>query len=256
MKLFDKSDVKLINYLNKLENKIDIINANFNSIKQVECCDCKLNNNKLFVELKEFFDNKINEISTSNKIEDKIDMNELLGKYLYEINEILDKCLYENKMSIESSLEIKLFKLFNEKTNEIKKASSDDFNKCLIMSNQFINENKLFIRDNLLDFKSSLNEKDLKFRQDLQTLLLEFNLKNDVENIKKSVTQQVTESSENSKKLNNMSETINLFFYDNEIIKHQIMIEEDIRCYFNEIENIKMSLENIQKELHELFITV
>ena len=159
-------------------------------------------------------------------------------------------------------------------------------NTLLQNSTNKLNQSIVNIENKLTDYKNESKENDLSLRTDLQTFLvgLQTNILNSQNNLVKEIktlynenkselqtnilnsqTNLVKEiqSHNKSDKINdicNSLESINnnvkSFYYDNEIIKHQLMLEEDIQKYNDEIDNIRTLAVNAKNSIQETLINL
>lgn len=125
----------------------------------------------------------------------------------------------------------------------------NDFSEKLI-SNIYIKNN-----DNLQNLKIFFNENDQKLRSDLHSFIL---------GIKQEICKEINDlkihfdfnDTKDTKNIKDIKDTLTLvsnnvdgFFFDNETIKHQLQIEEDIRKYMDDIDAIKISINNINNDI-------
>jgi uncharacterized protein (DUF885 family) len=172
----------LLNKIQDLDNKIDIIYTKIydNDITFTGCCDCKVKELIIYKEIKEYFEDKFNDILTKfENIEKQDKLNSFLQNYK---NEILT-----NFETIISKLEV--IKTTTETTND----------------------NETYI----------------------------YKL---VENYDKITNQ-----------LNCISNKLDILYFENEIIKHQLSLEEDIRKYEQEINNMSNIINNTIDNINTTF---
>ena len=79
------------------------------------------------------------------------------------------------------------------------------------------------------------------------------------DNVNKSIqdlNDNVKDLNDNVKNLNEKVESISVkvndFYYENEIIKHQIMLEEELKYYETEVDNIKSIVVISKTEIEEM----
>lgn len=268
MSLFKKNNqlVELLNKLNKIENKMDILDNKFESLTFMDgCCDCRKRENKIYTDLQEYLDDKLlhikntlleginnhfpnksdNESDSSSDILDglenlelklKITVEEVYNKHRNELLETLQKCCetHANKNKTD------LFNLFNN-----------------------LNQNLVDLLNQLQgDIKNTLNEKDLSLRTDLQTFLV--GLQKDVNSTISSQTNNyVNHLSDINGKLTDhikeleglcqdVNKNVNNFYYENEIIKQQLLISEEIRKYSDEVEYLRNIASTTKQSLDDL----
>jgi hypothetical protein len=271
MSIFKKNTVllDLLNRLSHMENKIDVIDNKFESIRLLDgCCDCKNREAKLLNDLKEFLENKLLIFKDSllqsiqkNKEDEKEDnsttlkniIEETCNLHSVELNKTFEKCTSNNTL-----LNTNLFKSFENN---------------LGYTTQFLKnfKNESIETQNLKNIQDK--EHDLLLRTDLQTFLvgLQTNILNNQDKIYNNVKintadifnllqkllnyQNDNKTSDLLQNLYNLSENINdnvkSFYYDNEIIKHQIILEEDIQKYNDEIDNVRILAVNAKNSIQE-----
>lgn len=242
------SVLEVLNKFNSLENKIDTLNTKFETLTLLDgCCDCKKRETKIYTDLVEYLEVKFSKFkesileildqnSQSNENNQIDRVEELYIKHVSELNMIVQKCCQDHTTNRND-----MYKSFNTL------------------------ESKIFVLSDLL------NKKDFSLRTDLQTFLV--GLQNNIETVVKSETQKVQESFENSHKTtnntvydnitniessiteltsltNNINTNVKAFYFENELVKNQILIEEEIRMYSDEIDHIRL-LATQTKELVE-----
>lgn len=266
MSLFRKNTVllELVNKFNTMENKIDILNHKFESMTFLDgCCDCKTREVKLYNDIKDFLEDKLLNLKDTllNSIENKDELKNIIedvcNKHTQELHNILHKCTTLNPITKTDLL--CEFKNFEDKL-------------CTLTSvlQNFKNENTTqynhTIKNSNENYKKSIDiytEKDLSLRTDLQTFLvglqtnINSNLLNNQNDIINNLTNTIklTDTSDLLQKLHELSENTNnnvkSFYYDNEIIKHQIILEEDIQKYNDEIDNVRILAQNAKNSIQE-----
>ena len=227
------SNIELMNNIKKLENKLDILNTNLDSQSLQGCCNCKTKEILVYKELRDYLELKFTDLV--DNLTDKL------------IDQLTDKLT--DKLTIK--LETK------NKANEIEKTElvtniHDTFDKYKldIMNNlQTIITNLNFtlpvpvieqLKDEIIKYKTD-TEKDV-----CKILTL-------FENVNRSIDDKLGN-------LNNIIQTIgekfdvidvklNSIYFENEIIKHQFLLEEQIRQSIEEISNIKNSINDAIKKL-------
>lgn len=260
MSIFTKNKVllELINKLNHMENKIDILDNKFESTTFLNgCCDCKTREPKLFNDLQEFLETKLINLKDSliesilNQQQIKENDNSILkniieetcNKHTSDLNSILQKC-NTHDTSIKNDL-LNQFKYFEN---------------YLVNLSNFLENSKteLLQQQNLKN--TSDKEQDLSLRTDLQTFLvglqtniLNSNIKsNDIFNeLLNNQYNNFVKDDKITEILETINKNVNSFYYDNEIIKHQIMLEEDIQKYNDEIDNIRTLALNAKNSIEK-----
>lgn len=212
-------NVELINKLQTFENKLDVIINNFNVIsfnqENTRCCDCETRERNIYNDLTDYIESKF-----------KTFENDIVGK--------LDELKHD------------------ESKSETPEVTQEDVKRL-------IDEHKKSLTEELRNI-CTVSDKNL--RQDLNSCIL--GIKSDiVTEIKKyyeiqsgnsrqaydSYTSHIIEV---SSKQNVIDSKIDSFYYDNEIIKHQLLLEEEIRKYYDEITSLKLTIDTTMKDIDEL----
>lgn len=160
------SKIDLLNKVNTLENKIDIILSSINNNTFIGCCDCKKKECHIYNELKYYIEEQKNFVKEDN------------------INN-LDK----------------LDAIFS------------NYKKDLV--------------DTLETIISTYNT---------------FNKSTDIDTVLKSINNSVI----------SLSSKIDSVFYENEVIKHQLLLEDEIRKYEDEISNLKTQVKHILDDINQI----
>lgn len=239
-----KIDVEILNIFNKIENKIDNINNKFDSITYLDgCCQCKERESKINEMFIDFFESKLIELRDSIKNSD--------DTFLSEFKETLKKELQNIKNPIDNK------NLFEQLSNKIDSNTQELYNK---IDNNIKNTENVFDKTELFDkISDNCNQKDKQLRFDLNTLLV--NLKDEIRNeVKQSLQITLTNQNKSIEQILTLKElAVNLssktdsFFYDNEIIKHQFILESNIRVSNDSIDALKLSIEKTINEINLTF---
>ena len=270
MGLFKKNTqlVDLLNKFNNMENKIDILNNKFEMLTFLDgCCDCKKRENKIYTDLQEFLENKllnikqsllekINSINAQDEIkqetkqnnelnlEDKLKnvVEDVYNKHRIELINILQTCCESNYRSDKVDLYNHINNL-NVNINNVVKEITETRNN---LTTNILNVKTDVIKDivtNSLGLDASL-------RSDLQTFLvgLQTDMNHNMTTYLSSNSQQLNAFKEDidnkikdiNDSINNIGTRVNEFYYENEGIKHQLLLEEEIRGYNDEIDNVKI----------------
>lgn len=259
MSLFNKKS-QILEVVNNLENKIDILNNKFESLTFIDgCCDCRTRENKIYTDLKEYLDDKLLDLKNSlfMNICERTNCGSMGEQSL-------------NLEDLESKLKLAIEDVYNKNRNEI----IETLQKCC---ETHTTENKtdifnLFngLTKNLAstlmqletELKSTMNEKDLLLRTDIQNFII---------GVQKDITTSI--NTQTSSYINHLFDTNNQltkhikdleelslkidknvtsFYYDNEIIKHQLQLSEDVRKYSDEIENLRTLATNARESIDKL----
>lgn len=263
--IFDKLNDKL----NNIENKIDIKNDN------------------LFKKLKDYLEVKFNTINDLSINEINLLRDKLIGvndekkeaiEYLIEniINEMKNNivscsclCKYEDIKNVMKELIQSEFKkhtsqqstllanapsvkgIQNENANEIIKLIKKLDNVVttnLKLGFEIINKQ---IDLNTDEYNKKLQLFDNKLRENIHDILI--SIKNDIiESIHKNTHTVDDEINNLTNIINTLDEKISGLYNENESFKHQLLLEHDIRSYYDEINGMKLLLENLKKSIDEM----
>lgn len=216
MMLFKKQH-DLVNKLNHMEY---VFNDRLNDIqsKLDDTLSNKLNN----------FETKINEI-LNIKINEKADTKDT--KYTTNIEE------FSNTLNI-------LNNKMNNIEHNIEHIQREQIIKTEENLKKYIDETK----DELLEkWKTT----DLSLRTDLQTFLLGLQ-KDIIHNICSQTNLAIEQTKELKSSILLVGEQVNKFYYDNELVKHQLLLEQEIRNYNDEIESIKFTANNLKNTIDDI----
>jgi hypothetical protein len=271
MSLFKKNNqlVELLNKFNNLENKIDILHNKFESFKYMDgCCDCQLRENKIYNDLKEYLDDKLLELK--NSILESVNKNIVSEENHSDTSSdsSIDNLHYLE--CLESKLRLAIEEVYNKNRNEL----LETLKKCCETHNTH-NKTDIFnlfnnMHQNLgnmlmqlqTDVKTTLNDKDVSLRTDLQTFFigvqkdLSSNMNSQTStyiNHLLDVNNQLTKQVKDLEELTlNIDKNVNSFYFENEIIKHQLQLSEEIRHYSNEIVSLRELAMNAKTTIDNL----
>jgi hypothetical protein len=268
--MFNKKNLQIIELLNNMENKIDILNSKFESLTFMDgCCDCRKRENKIYKDLQEYLDSKLLDIK--NSLLDSINKN-----LIREHEEDSSDSSSDMIVCLEN-LELKLKHVIEEVYNKNRNELLETLQKCCEV-NTNTHKTDLFnlftnLTQNLTgllaqlqnDMKSNYSEKDLSLRTDLQTFLLNMQTELSTNISSQSSTyinhvldinNQLTKHIKDLEALSiNIDKNVNSFYYENEIIKHQLQLSEDIRRYSDEIEHIRILANNAKNSIDDILDT-
>lgn len=271
MSLFKKNGqlVELLNKFNNLENKIDILNNKFESFKYMDgCCDCQTRETKIYNDLKEYLDDKLLELK--NSILESVNKNIVFTDNISDSSSDSSDYNLRYLECLESKLRIAIEEVYNKNRNEL----LETLQKCCETSNTH-NKTDIFNLFNNMhqnlgnmlvqlqnDVKTNLNEKDLSLRTDLQTFFigvqkdLSSNMNSQTStyvNHLLDVNNQLTKHVKDLESLTlNIDKNVNSFYFENEIIKHQLQLSEEIRQYSSEIVSLRDLATNAKHTIDEL----
>lgn len=277
---------ELLEIVRNLENKIDIINTKFDSSIDLEgCCICKDREFKIYSDLQEFLECKLNTMKDSflniikenenqndqiidainikstehkndiistlssiinviqtGKIDDNFDLNTInqniltTNKNLNSINSNLSNT-NKNVNMINSNLS-NYSKNHFQGISELKSIIDEKVSENITKSTHKLNENQVLLYNTVIKNAVDLN---IKLREDFQEYLLglETNIKNNINNKPINYNETETKIQSLTDSINSLSVKVNDFYFENELIKHQIILEEELQNCNDEILNIK-----------------
>jgi malate synthase len=225
------SNVDLMNSIKKLENKLDILNTNLDSQSLQGCCNCKTKEALVYKELHDYLESKFSDLvekltlkfdekNKTNKIEREelvTNIYDTFDKYKVDIMNNLQTIITNLSLSDKTNNIINSIPVIEQLKNEIIKYKTDteqDFCKILTL---FENVNR------------SIDDKLINLNNIIQTVGENTNGKFDVIDVK-----------------------LNSIYFENEIIKHQFLLEEQIRQSIEEINNINNSINDTIRKLDSL----
>lgn len=195
--------------------------------------------------------NKVKNIDLLNKIEVIENKIDTLNNRLYDINNVKSCCDDCQTIEVEFSKEIKeyLETKMVDFNNQIKEVNQNNkisekiinTNNVLITNfNKMFEEYKIEVVNNLEKIFENLYNYNKK---DIVASNQEYSKKMDIINRISSFEYDIT------KKIVLLDSKVDNLYFDNEIIKHQLLLEEEIRKCTDEIDNLSLI---IQKTISEL----
>jgi hypothetical protein len=194
--------------------------------------------------------NKVKNVDLLNKmlvIENKIDIlnNRVNNATLHCCCNDVEKTEIEFSKEIKDYLETKIVDFNNEikeinQNNKISEKIVNTNNILITNFNKMFEDYKIEVVNNLEKIFDSLHNYNKK---DLIISNKEYSKKMDVLNKISTVENNI------NTKISLLDSKIDNLYFDNEIIKHQLLLEEEIRKYTDEIDNLSLI---IQKTISEL----
>ena len=229
------SNIDLMNNIKKLENKLDILNTNLDSQSLQGCCDCKTKEVLVYKELRDYLESKFTNLVdklTDNltiKLDEKNKANEIEKKELAtNIHDTFDKYkldIMNNLQTIITNLNLSL----SEKSNNV------------INSIPIIEQ----LKNEIIKYKTD-TEKDV-----CKILTLFQNVNQSIDDKLGNLNNVIQTIGENTNgKFDVIDVKLNSIYFENEIIKHQFLLEEQIRQSIEEIGNINNSINDAIKKLN------
>jgi hypothetical protein len=200
--------ISVINKIETVENKIDILLARIESETLFGCCDCKKRESDFCKELKTYIEDKMTQMEK--------DMKEKLANIDASLVCFTD-ILHSYKTDLVGNLEI----ISEHIANTPQEGALSKIHEIIetIKQEQKQHQNKLLESMNVLG---------------------------------RQLEVQIKISSEENV---NTQRKLDVLFYENEIIKHQLLLEDEIRRYNDEIINIKDKVHKTIKDIDECLLT-
>jgi len=282
------NDLDLINKFNSIENKIDTLNLKFESITLLDgCCECKKRENNLYETLVVFFENKFLKLQPdeSDKITDTLD--KLKDNIL---NELKNVCKNDREIDRDNRLEIKEFLLDNISPNlkliiDLLETNTDNFSKLSKKIENTTEETHSKLSKKIENTTEETHSKLSKLLENTteethnifsnlfeqksnQEIALNNKLRNDLNSfligIQSNIISQVKNNNQESinsiglstliESIDKINTKVDSFFYENEIIKHQLSLEEQYRKYNDEIEGLKITIVNSTNIINNILL--
>jgi hypothetical protein len=231
------SNIDLLNNIKKLENKMDILNTNLDSQSLQGCCNCKTKEVLVYKELRDYLESKFTDLVdklTDNltiKIETKNKANEIEKTELVtNIHDTFDKY----KLDIMDNLQTIIKNL----------------NSTLPITNPSVSLPVIEqLKDEIIKYKTD-TEKDV-----CKILTLFENVNRSIDDKLGNLNNVIQTIGENTNgKFDVIDVKLNSIYFENEIIKHQFLLEEQIRQSIEEINNINNSINDAIKKLDQLIL--
>lgn len=201
------SNTDLMSRLVNLENKIDIVNTKIDSQSLLleGCCDCKNREVLVYKELKDYIEEKFSQLTSG--IMERLNKQDQINSNIHlDTLKICDDVFEKYKTDIMDNLQTIIT---NISISNIQGGGDSEFCTTFIIDK---------VRDEFSTYKAGIESKLL----DLNTCL-----------------RRLTEESSN--RFSSVDMKLDSIYYENEVIKHQLKLEDDIR---NTIEEVN-SLNNI-----------
>ena len=197
------NNVDLMNRLTHLENKLDIINTNLDSQSLEGCCNCKTKETLVYKELRDYLESAFADLL--DNITTKLD-NKLINE-----NKIVTDTFEKYKCDIMDNLQTIIKTISTSNNNTL----LDDLKKEMVIYKKDTERDVSKILTLFENVNKSIDEKLIKLNNIIQTGDENMINKFDIIDVK-----------------------LNSIYFENEIIKHQLSLEDEIRQSIEEIENI------------------
>lgn len=245
----------LMNKFNSMENKIDTLQSKLEIVTFLDgCCNCSERETKIYNDLQGFlqvkFENMKNDILTSIPK----DNNENL---LDTIKQIITDTYDKNRQEL-TSLLTDICKKSNNDNHEVLLTEKQLQNHITTLYTSIIKSYSQFderIRTKIDNLNTTVNTNDISLRNNLQEILI--SIKNDIiANINHNDNHNQHPPSNLDDFIKNITEQISTinnnvdgFYFENETIKHQFLLEEEIRGYNDEIDQMKILIGNLKSTI-------
>jgi hypothetical protein len=162
----------------------------------------------------------------------------------------LDILISKSKNNDDHNLENKLDILISKSNNNFSYINNIVLNLKRVEEKIDHNNENNHKNENNETLKLFIKEHDQKLRSDLHSFILGIKQEicKDISEIKSHYLKDVKDT------LTLISNNVDGFFFDNETIKHQLQIEEDIRKYMDDIDAIKLTIEDLNNDINNIKI--
>jgi hypothetical protein len=240
-------EIDLINKFSIVENKIDILNSKFEAITFLDgCCQCQKRENKIYEMLVDYFETKFKFALPEEKKEFvlKEDLDVFKTNLLLELKNI---CTVSDNSNVDLKEMIREV-LENQRQQPV---VIDHQEYHIKHQNGIAN-----IKTDLVNLVENNQKLDVKLRNDLQSFLIA--LQN---NVLTEVKQQFNINENNisssmevlKSSLQSIDTKVDGFYFENELIKHQLILEDEIRRYNDDIDALKLIITNTTSQIETIF---
>jgi hypothetical protein len=277
------TNADLLNRIVNLENKIDIVNTRINSQTLEGCCDCKTRETSVYLSLRDYLDEKFSEfgssileqVSENNAIQD-ISRHQLQKEIINIFHSKFENYKHEimsNLQTIITNLSISniqgdgnesfctnyiLDQLRNELTT-YRVDTENDIGKILVMyenANKFVIEKLKDVVEKSETINTKMNSVDTKMNS-VDTKMNSVDTKmNSVDTKMNSVDTKMnsvdTKMNSVDTKMNSVDTKIDSIYFENEIIKHQLKLEDEIRTAIGEVQSLSLIVTSAISQLDDL----
>lgn len=227
--------LSILNRFSDIENKIDTLNLQIETVKFIDgCCNCKKREKSIFIDIKSILESKLDQIK--HDFLEKIEENKVSNdkNLLFNLQDFINITLNKNKEEMNEILSI-CYKETNHKTDKL----NNKLDSLL---------SKEDVKTDLKQLNTSFISMDQNLRKDLQSVL--YSVKSDICHDIKDMQKNLNKNIDNiNDKISIVNKRVDDCYYDNEIIKHQILLEEDIHHYNDDIDNLKLLINNIKNDI-------
>jgi hypothetical protein len=254
-----KNNIQILNHINKLENKIDIL------INTKNGCNCHERETKIYKDLQHFFEHKFEQMK--NDILDNIPKeNNDNVNLLEQIVQIIKDTHQKNKEELTNILSDICKKQNENNNNNTSRGGLTPLTETQLRENiaglftSLVTNQAKFderLRNKIDELNINIKQNDVSLRTSLQDILI--SIKNDIiTSINSHKNDNVNENSNLDNFIKHITEQVNSindrvegFYFENETIKHQLLLEEEIRGYNDDIDQIKLLIENVKLTIED-----
>lgn len=252
--------IDLMNKFNSMENKIDTLQSKMESVTYLDgCCSCNERETKIYKDLQLFFEHKFENMK--NDILDNIP-KENNDNLLEQIVKIIKDTHDKNKEELTNILSDICKKQINSSVSNITPLTEIQLRENItgLFTSLVSNHSKFDerLRNKIDELNINIKHNDTSLRTGLQDILI--SIKNDIissVNSHQDNDQQNDQQNDNldnfiknmTKQINSINERVDSFYFENEIIKHQLLLGEEIRGYNDDIDQIKLLIENVKSTI-------
>ena len=209
------TNADLLNSLLSLQNKIDIVTTNMNSKFVEGCCDCKSRESLVYKQLHEYLEEKFVELNQSllKRFEETDVVKCQVKKELVEFNDTFDKYRDDIMINLQTII------------------SNIDGDSCTNYIDQLRNEITNYKKEREMELYEILNYYST-INKSIEGKLMKLS----------DLFQNFTE--DNCKLIISMDKKLDSIYFENELIKHQLTLEDEIRKLIDEVSNIHSIIKN------------
>jgi hypothetical protein len=211
-----------------LENKIDIVTTRLNSESTQGCCDCKSREVLVYKELKDYLETKFTELSNKFESEERT----VLKNHINDTFEICRNDIIDNLQTIITNLSI----------SNIQNDTSSSFCTNYILEhlkNELI-EHKLSFDGGIIQLYENINMSIEDKLHKLTALL---------DRVTKETGSKFTQI---ESRFVDVDGKLNSIYFENQLIKHQLSLEDDIRKTIDEVNDLSKMINIAIKQMDEI----
>lgn len=256
--------IDLMNKFNSMENKIDTLQSKMESVTYLDgCCNCHERETKIYKDLQHFFEHKFEHMK--NDILDNIPKENNDNVNLLEhIVQIIKDTHQKNKEELITVLSDICKKQYENNMSNVTPITEIQLRENITgLFTSLVNNHAKFderLRNKIDELNINIKENDTTLRAGLQDILI--SIKNDIitsVNSYQNNNKQNDKQNENldnfikhmTEQVNSINDRVDSFYFENETIKHQLLLEEEIRGYNDDIDQIKLLIHNVKSTIDD-----